>query len=308
LLFSVIIPTYNRATRLERTLESLVAQTHTDFEVIVCDDGSTDNTKEVTESFKNRLQLQYLWGENWGGPARPRNLGITAAQAEWICFLDSDDWWYPNKLEVVSGYLDNSDVIYHDLDIISSGKTPGYRRLFTNKTKARIFNKPIFEDLMLNDAGIPNSSTVVRKSRIIAVGGLTEDKDLIAVEDLDLWLKLSRVTEKFMYIPQSLGAYWVDGANISEISDKQIARLTALHDRHVNYLNEVDKKQALALLNYNIGRIKYKNGCLIESIELLRRATGTRSNTLTLKASITIFMAYAQTVLKSISDLFRWIK
>lgn len=292
MLFSVVIPTYNRASALRRALESLVNQTFKDFEVIVCDDGSTDDSKEAAEYFNDKLKLKYIREENWGGPARPRNLGINAAQGDWVCFLDSDDWWYPNKLEVISKYLYSADVIYHDLDITSSDEISFYRRFFTKKTKARSFKTPVFTDIMLNDAGIPNSSTVVRKSQILAVGGLTEDKNLIAVEDLDLWLKLSRVTEKFMYIPQSLGAYWVGDANISEISDKQITRLKALHDIHATNLNENEKRQAYALLNYNIGRIKYKNGCYKEAIELLTRSLESQNTSLRLKAYVTIWSAH----------------
>src|SRR5680860_1084245 len=109
--FSVIIPTYNRAKDIDQCLSSLLAQTYKNFEVIVCDDGSTDNTKDIVESYKDRLNIRYDWSENWGGPARPRNRGIKLSQADWICFLDSDDWWCPNKLEECVKYLDNYDAV-----------------------------------------------------------------------------------------------------------------------------------------------------------------------------------------------------
>src|SRR5437763_1133783 len=95
--FSVVIPTYNRAAELERCLESLIAQTFHDFEVLISDDGSTDRSADVARAFSDRLTIQYRWSEHWGGPARPRNLGIRHAASEWVCFLDSDDWWYPTK-------------------------------------------------------------------------------------------------------------------------------------------------------------------------------------------------------------------
>ena len=74
--FSIIIPTYNRALLLKRCLDSLCSQTYRDFEVIVCDDGSTDGTNEIINQFEDKLSLKYLYDTNWGGPARPRNNGI----------------------------------------------------------------------------------------------------------------------------------------------------------------------------------------------------------------------------------------
>src|SRR6266545_511842 len=105
--FSVVIPTYNRAEKLRRALESLLHQSYGDFEVLVCDDGSTDGTREVVSAYAGELQISYLWEENWGGPARPRNRGIAAAQGKWVCFLDADDWWHPDKLAKVHGLAES---------------------------------------------------------------------------------------------------------------------------------------------------------------------------------------------------------
>src|SRR5882672_1834830 len=99
--FSIVIPTYNRAAKLKLTLDSVIAQTFTDFEVLVMDDGSSDNTREMVESFRDS-RIRYQWAPNSGGPATPRNRGIDAAVADWICFLDADDRWYPDKLRRVA--------------------------------------------------------------------------------------------------------------------------------------------------------------------------------------------------------------
>src|SRR3954464_10946901 len=103
---SVVIPTYNRSHALRRCLDSVAKQTFRDFEVIVCDDGSTDDTAEVVREYESVLDLTYSYGENFGGPARPRNRGIGLARAPYIAFLDSDDWWAPRKLELSVRYLD----------------------------------------------------------------------------------------------------------------------------------------------------------------------------------------------------------
>jgi len=220
--FSVVIPTYNRAKPLVKCLESLVAQTFKDFEVLVCDDGSTDNTQEITQQFTDKLFLHYIYSANSGSPARPRNIGIKNAASEWVCFLDSDDWWYPEKLFVMSQHLDGNDILYHDLDIFNSMGKSG-------KITARKMHSPVFIDLLYRKNAIPNSSSVVRKSKLFEVNLIAE----IPTEDFDLWLRLSQVTEKFLYIPQCLGAYFYSesGDNISSPSKMRLSEL-AIVDRY----------------------------------------------------------------------------
>jgi glycosyltransferase involved in cell wall biosynthesis len=99
---SVVIPTYNRARTIERAIDSVLAQTFQDFEVIVVDDGSQDETKGVLSRFGDRIRL--IIQENRGVSAA-RNTGIQAAHGKWIAFLDSDDEWHPAKLEKQMGCL-----------------------------------------------------------------------------------------------------------------------------------------------------------------------------------------------------------
>ena len=94
---TVFIPTYNRAGSLRETLDTVLAQTFTDFEVLVMDDGSKDDTAGMVAAIGDP-RIRYEWAPNSGGPATPRNRGIEAASADWICFLDADDFWYPDKL------------------------------------------------------------------------------------------------------------------------------------------------------------------------------------------------------------------
>ena len=113
---SVIIPTYNRAQELRRCLNSLTCQTAKDFEVIVCDDGSTDNTEETVREFSGKLDIKYLKSSNFGGPARPRNLGLRIAKGKFVAFLDADDWWCSNKLtRSIETLNSGADITYHDL-------------------------------------------------------------------------------------------------------------------------------------------------------------------------------------------------
>lgn len=252
-LFSIIIPTYNNAEKVKYALESISRQSLRDFEVIVCDDGSTDHTKEVIDSFRNKININYLCQEHWGGPALPRNGGLEIAKGDFVAFLDSDDLWYPNKLEVVSKYLNGADVLYHDLNIF----TEKGKKIF-KKIKGRYFKKPIFVDLMLNENCLFTSSVVVRKNIFKQIKGFNEEKKFISVEDFDAWLKISRISDRFIYIPQFLGAYFMSQENISKASIIQLDRIKAVYESHLPFLNHSDKLQANYVFNYTLGRINYK--------------------------------------------------
>lgn len=98
-LISIVIPTYNRSAFIRDTIQSVLEQTVNHFEIIVADDGSTDNTESIVKSFSDS-RIQYYWFKNRGYPAHPRNRGIKLSKGEYIAFLDSDDLWLPNHLEL----------------------------------------------------------------------------------------------------------------------------------------------------------------------------------------------------------------
>lgn len=244
-LISVIIPAHNRANLLIKCLDSLVHQSFKDFEVIVIDDASKENISEVTKNYKDRLNITYIRNENsMGGPARPRNIGINASAGEWIAFLDNDDWWYPNKLERVVAHFEKADVIYHELDVCDGEGKLMYQ------TSSRQLHTPVLVDLLVNSNAITNSSSVARKSLIQSVGGIDEAKDLIAVEDYDLWLQLAQKTENFLFLNEFLGGYYVGEGNISKSSDVQIKRLDAVFNKNMKHLTNSARKEAEASLAY----------------------------------------------------------
>lgn len=257
-LFSVIIPTYNRAKDLDRCLKSLQDQTFKNFEVLICDDGSTDSTREVVKKFNPVLEIKYIYDENFGGPARPRNNGIKKATGRFIAFLDSDDWWYPNKLECSLSFLDNYDIIYHNLD----------KYYENNSSKGKVYGRKLYpdisKDLLINGNGIPNSSVVIRKVIVDEIGFFSEDKELIAVEDYDFWIRASFVTTKFKLIYESLGAYWI-GGNIS-VSEKQVLRASKLFDKYEYLLTNNEVKKAQLTRSFSSARIYHKLGLFEEAM------------------------------------------
>ena len=226
---------------LRRCLDFLCQQTYKNFEVLVCDDGSTDDSSIVVEAFNNLLNIKYLWEENWGGAARPRNRGISAAIGNWICFLDSDDWFYPNKLEEILKHVQDYDCIYHDLDVYKTDSKT------SRKMRGRQLKGNITKDLLFYGS-IPNSSVCIKTELLRKINGFCEDKKLIAVEDLDCWLRLAEITSEFKYIPQSLGAYYI-GENIS-FCEKQNERIEAVITKHVHKLLKQDKIFAYKTLYY----------------------------------------------------------
>jgi glycosyltransferase involved in cell wall biosynthesis len=108
-MFSIIIPSYNRANHLPKAIESVLAQSFTDWELIIVDDGSTDNTRELVASY-NDPRIKYIYQENAERSAA-RNNGIRNAKGEWICFLDSDDVYAPNHLQVISEYIEKENLL-----------------------------------------------------------------------------------------------------------------------------------------------------------------------------------------------------
>ena len=269
LKISVVIPNYNRADDLCRCLDSLVAQTFTDFEVLVCDDGSTDNSAEVAADFSDRLDLSFHTAENFGGPARPRNRGISLARGTFIAFLDSDDWWTSDKLANSIVALEaGADLVYHDLYVVRSK----YQKTFKEKISSTAPRIPMFQSLLCTGFSIPNSSVIVRKNLIREIGGICEDEALISVEDFDTWVRLSRVTERFVRLPTCDGYYWVGGGNISVASPKQQTKIRFLYSRYLDTLPPKIRRRAKGFLAYRVARIAQQHGDFGTALSSLRQA------------------------------------
>lgn len=249
---SVVIPVYNRTWELRRALESLARQTVGDFEVVVCDDGSTEDIRAVLAPFETQIEVRYERIENSGGPARPRNVAIGIARGEWIAFLDSDDWWDDERLAVVGSELgDELDILYHPLRVIAG---PGLTR--TLERRDVIGERPrgdALRHLALFGNPVPNSAAVVRRSLLTQIGGICEDRSIVAVEDFDTWLRLLEAGARMRFLDQVLGCYWIGDDGISTFSRRQIDRQIALFERHLPRFNPELRIVAEATHNYSIG-------------------------------------------------------
>ena len=251
-LVSIIIPTYNHASYLDRALRCVLDQTYENWEAIIIDNYSTDNTQEIISKYKDK-RIKYLKIRNNGIIAKSRNKGILASKGNWIAFLDSDDWWIPRKLELCMKYINNNDLIYHDLQIKYSNR----RNLLNRIVKTRKLKKPILIDLLVNGNAICNSSVIVKKQILQKIGLIDESHDLVACEDYNAWIRISSLTDKFLYLPEKLGYYFIHSQNVSK---KNIS--TSIRKATVEFLSLLNKEQRLkfnANIKYSSARFNYLN-------------------------------------------------
>lgn len=179
---SVIIPTYNRGAFLEETVSSVLAQTFTDWELLVVDDGSTDDTESVLAPYADALRYIRI---PHSGVSAARNVGLQETQGEWVAFLDSDDLWLPKKLERQIRALQRSPEIplsYTDEIWIRNG------RRVNPRARHQKYSGWIFERC-LPLCIISPSSALIRRDLFEEVGEF--DETLPACEDYDLWLRIT---------------------------------------------------------------------------------------------------------------------
>ena len=197
-LVSVVIPTHNRAHVVARAIRSALAQTVSDLEVLVVDDGSTDNTSEVVKAFGD-ARLRFLALTRNAGVSCARNRGIQAARGGLVAFLDSDDEWLPGKLERQLARLGDdprASVVYCGWS--RADEPTGHDR---PSPGAVYYEGDVLQPLV--DGWTPGTSSfVVRRSTLLAIGGF--DEELRAWTDYDLWLRLAGAGHHFLAVRERL--------------------------------------------------------------------------------------------------------
>jgi glycosyltransferase involved in cell wall biosynthesis len=206
---SIIIPVYNHAIFLDEALKSIFAQTYQNFEIIVVDDGSTDDTANVLQPLTEQGLIRYIYQQNQGVSAA-RNRGIVEAKGKYIAFLDSDDLFEPEKLEVQVNYLqDHPEVgLVHSgfTKFDNDGNTLGYR-------DTSWFSDMIYPRILLYWTTLMAVNTVLVSKNILEVVGFF-DTALSMGEDLDLWRRIAR-KYPFGFINKSLARVRVHAGNTS---------------------------------------------------------------------------------------------
>jgi len=184
---SVIIPTYNRAHLISRSIQCVLNQSYQDFEIIVVDDCSIDNTEEVIREFQKKDErIRYIRHEKNKGPAAARNSGIKAAKGEYIAFQDSDDEWLPEKLYkhmmIFKKVEKKIGVVYSGFWKIRNGKKLYIPSPYVFQKEGNIHK----ELLKGNFIGMPAS--VVRKECFTKIGNF--DIKIPYLEDWELWIRI----------------------------------------------------------------------------------------------------------------------
>ncbi len=251
---TVVIPTYNRSHELVRALDSLVAQTFTNFEVIVCDDGSTEDIASAISGFYDQLHLRLIRIDNSGGPARPRNVGTQAASTRWISYLDSDDWWYPSRMARLLTELDDDrDIVYHALNVKRADQDLTARPAHGSEIGEALRDQdPVLHMIRFGNP-LATSGTTVKRELILQIGGFDDNCELASVEDFDAWLRLAAGGARFQFIPEVLGAYWVGTDQISTFNKRQFERQRHFFLRQLALLPERYRARARSNFAYLLG-------------------------------------------------------
>jgi glycosyltransferase involved in cell wall biosynthesis len=226
--FSVVIPTYNAAPFIADTLNSVLAQTDPDFEVIVVNDGSTDNSREIVASF-NDPRIKIVDRVN-GGLATARNTGIWASTGELVAFIDADDRWLPGKLAAHRLALDihpEASVSYDWAAFMDeAGNLTG---LYMSQSRRIVTH----QDLMIKNYLGNGSTFVVRRSVLIEHEGF--DQTLARSEDRELWVRLTYYGHKIQLVPQVLTEYRQHRHSFTADTSSMLQGLEALFDRINRY-------------------------------------------------------------------------
>jgi glycosyltransferase involved in cell wall biosynthesis len=195
---SVVIPNYNHARWLPESIESALNQTLKPHEIIVVDDGSTDNTREVVAQYP----VRYVYQKN-AGLSATRNKGIAESTGDWIALLDADDYWLPQKLELQAAAIRDEEFCYcGTTQFFNDGHTENPEFHDGSRAKA----------ILKHHNFIDPSSVLVRRDVLLQVGGF--NVNLPAGEDWEMWLKLSPMC-RFVGVPERLLMYRVTGTGMS---------------------------------------------------------------------------------------------
>lgn len=282
---SIILPTYNRAYCLDRTIQAVLDQTYENWELIVIDNHSTDLTIQLIESYhESRIKVVSI--HNHGNIAASRNKGLREAQGQYLAFLDSDDWWRPDKLEKSLRALETgADFVYHH-SIVTREDATG--TLHYKRVNAWQVRSPVFEDLLLNGNPICCSSVVVRKCLFDKIGGFSEEPELIATEDYDAWLRLARQTEKFYRLNEYLVYYSWGCGNMSNFQK------VIVNSRKLIELYAMDAKGAKVIipfhLSYNLAKAYFKQKMRYQCIDMSIKTLCTGLFSVPLRRSLVVTM------------------
>lgn len=249
-LVSVIMPCYNASTYITDALMSIKKQTHRHIEVIIIDDGSTDNTCKVVQIFaeENEDITIHIYCRDHYGAYPARNYGLKHAHGKYVAFLDADDLWHEDCIQTLLLYLlnNNSDLSYC-----------GWRTINNQTGSDTTYIPPVYEngDIVkhfLQDCPWPIHAVLVKRSILEKLGGFSER--CYSAMDYDLWMRLLTITDNIIHVPKVLAYYrWHDAGQISDDKLRQISDAIRARTDFINsypdLISHIDHKELFHIVH-----------------------------------------------------------
>jgi glycosyltransferase involved in cell wall biosynthesis len=283
---TVIVATYNRAYILRQALESALQQTYADFEIVVVDDGSTDNTREMVEGLKSE-KIRHVRHEQNRGCSAAYNTGILAATGEIIAFLDSDDRWKPDNLERQMGFLARHpevDAVFSDVEIIAGsrvipsliGLMNSFPKLLQGKPRGseHVFNQRQMYLCLLEEVPVKPTAVLVRRELYDKAGLFNEAWP--SGTDWDLFLRFSKLAS-FGYIdlPLSIQKWSVDATHRKYLEQDKVFLLEVCREEKKKLKNDREGLKAVnrQILGHcsNLGYLYLYSGRRRKSVSIYLR-------------------------------------
>ncbi len=244
-----------------------MAQTYQNWEAIVVDNFSDDNTEEVVRSFADS-RIRYIKNHNYGIIAVSRNKALDMAKGDWICFLDSDDSWFSNKLDYIIPYLKDNDIVYH-----------GYR---VTTPKTHFWQRRNFWFYEIKEVSVPyimqrrdplNPSCTSVSRIFLADTRFCEDAELRAVEDYDFFLQIIAKKPRIKYLKAILTWYELGG---NSFDGKAVDRDILLAQKWASYLNDEERKEVDYIHKLDTARMLLAKNNFVQAKELYKEAIHSR--------------------------------
>ncbi|MCB9876929.1 MAG: glycosyltransferase family 2 protein [Planctomycetes bacterium] len=242
---TVVVPAFQAAPFLEVTLRALQTQTTPPAQVVVVDDGSTDDTAAIAERLGATVVRQQQ-----RGPGAARNRGLELATTEFVAFCDADDWYVPDKLERAVDRLVELGASCHATDawIVRGDRVEG------RKNERRSVPHVLTLEYLLLGNPVVCSSVVARRAAVVKAGGFDESPDLVATEDYDLWLRMA-AEEPIAYSSRPMTFYRVHEGSLSANGrflrgvDRILERIAHHHEGEAHFQTLIKRRRAAVRLD-----------------------------------------------------------
>ena len=281
-LISIIMPAYNAENYIALSIESVLAQTYSDWELIVVDDGSTDGTATVVQEFVKRdARIKYIFQKN-GRLGKARNTGIKNSTGPLIAFLDSDDLWVPTKLQAQTRAMaeNKADVVYSKSYVFKGENI--YDETETLPSSVGRFFGPEFFDSLIRQPQIAVLTVLLKRSALDKVGLFEEGEAYHGCEDYDLWLRLARAGVIFYGMSDVLARYRRHQVAMTAMASNMFKLTLVVVRRYIDQsgLSELEKQRRVTRLYREVVAALIDEGKLAEAKQFVHELYLSNKNNL----------------------------